>query len=116
MALTKFENYVFVACRSTVYGAFIEAENGVNDQTRNVTYSGNNIIGKRLYFVIFIVLTFSSFKTFKRLHVEMTKCRRAKIFYLPQPGIEPRLLDLQANTLPRRCKSRLLPQGSRSVL
>ena len=44
------------------------------------------------------------------------KCRRAKIFYLPQPGIEPRLLDLQANTLPRRCKSRLLPQGSRSVL
>ena len=43
-------------------------------------------------------------------------CRRAKIFYLPQPGIEPRSLDLQANTLPRRCKSRLLPQGSRSVL
>ena len=42
-------------------------------------------------------------------------CRRAKIFYLPQPGIEPRTLDLQANTLPRRCKSRLLPQGSRSV-
>ena len=37
-----------------------------------------------------------------------------KIFYLPQPGIEPRSLDLQANTLPRRCKSRLLPQGSRS--
>ena len=29
-------------------------------------------------------------------------CRRAKIFYLPQPGIEPRSLDLQANTLPRR--------------
>ena len=43
-------------------------------------------------------------------------CRRAKIFYLPQPGIEPRSLDLQANTLPRRCKNRLLPQGSRSVL
>ena len=43
-------------------------------------------------------------------------CRRAKIFYLSQPGIEPRTLDLQANTLPRRCKSRLLPQGSRSVL
>ena len=42
-------------------------------------------------------------------------CRRAKIFYLPQPGIEPRSLDLQANTLPRRCKSRLLLQGSRSV-
>ena len=35
--------------------------------------------------------------------------------YLPQPGIEPRSLDQQANTLPRRCKSRLLPQGSRSV-
>ena len=42
-------------------------------------------------------------------------CRRAKIFYLPQWGIEPRSLDLQANTLPRRCKNRLLPQGSRSV-
>ena len=41
--------------------------------------------------------------------------RRAKIFYLPQPGIEPRTLDLQTNTLPHRCKSRLLPQGSRSV-
>ena len=43
-------------------------------------------------------------------------CRRAKIFYLPQLGIEPRSLDSQANTLTRRCKSRLLPQGSRSVL
>ena len=42
-------------------------------------------------------------------------CGKAKIFYLPQPGIEPRSLDLQANTLPRRCKSQLLPQGSRSV-
>ena len=42
-------------------------------------------------------------------------CRRAKIFYLPQPGIEPRSLDIQANTLPCRCKSGLLPQGSRSV-
>ena len=42
-------------------------------------------------------------------------CHRAKIFYLPQPGIEPRSLDLQANTLPCRCKSRLLPQGSRCV-
>ena len=43
-------------------------------------------------------------------------CRRVKIIYLSQPGIEPRSLDLQANTLPRRCKSRLLRQGSRSVL
>ena len=42
-------------------------------------------------------------------------CQRAKIFYLSQPGIEPRSLGLQANTLPRRCKSRLLPQGSRNV-
>ena len=42
-------------------------------------------------------------------------CRKAKIFYLPQAGIEPRSLDLQANTLGRRCKSRHLPQGSRSV-
>ena len=32
-------------------------------------------------------------------------CRRAKIFYLSQPGFEPRSLDLQANTLPRRCKA-----------
>ena len=50
------------------------------------------------------------------LYVVWGYCRRAKIFYLPQPGIEPRSLDLQANTLPRPCKSRLLPQGSRSVL
>ena len=34
-------------------------------------------------------------------------CRRAKIFYLPQLGIEPRSLDLLANTLPCCCKSRL---------
>ena len=51
-----------------------------------------------------------------RFEYNISLCRRAKIFYLPQPGIEPRSLDLQANTLPRRCKSRLLPQGSRSVL
>ena len=43
-------------------------------------------------------------------------CPRGKIFYMPQPGIEPRSLDLQVNLLPRCCKSRLLPQGSRSVL
>ena len=36
-------------------------------------------------------------------------------FQLPEVGIEPRPQDLKANTLPRRCKSRLLPQGSRSV-
>ena len=42
-------------------------------------------------------------------------CRRAKIFYLSQLGIKPMTLDLQGNTLPRRCKSWLLPQGSRSV-
>ena len=41
-------------------------------------------------------------------------CLRAKIFHLSQPGIKPRSLDLQANTLPSRC--RLLPQSSRSVL
>ena len=40
-------------------------------------------------------------------------CRRAKIFYLPQLGIEPRSLDLQANTLPRRCRSRLLQRRGR---
>ena len=34
----------------------------------------------------------------------------------PEVGIEPGPQDLKANTLPRRCKSRLLPQGSRSVL
>ena len=42
-------------------------------------------------------------------------CRRVKILYLSQPGIEPRSLNLQANTLLRHCKSRLLPQGSRCV-
>ena len=35
---------------------------------------------------------------------------------LPEVGIEPGPQDLKANTEPRRCKSRLLPQGSRSVL
>ena len=35
---------------------------------------------------------------------------------MPQLGIEPRLLDLQANTLPCSCKSWLLTQDSRSVL
>ena len=34
----------------------------------------------------------------------------------PEVGMEPGPQDLKANTLPRRCKSRLLPQGSRSVL
>ena len=34
----------------------------------------------------------------------------------PEVGVEPGPQDLKANTLPRRCKSRLLPQGSRSVL
>ena len=34
----------------------------------------------------------------------------------PEVGIEHGLQDLKANTLPRRCKSRLLQQGSRSVL
>ena len=43
-------------------------------------------------------------------------CRRAKVFYLSQPGIKPRSLDLQTNPLPHRCKSRLLPRGSRCVL
>ena len=35
---------------------------------------------------------------------------------LPEVGIEPGPPDLKANTLPRRCKSRLLPQGSRCEL
>ena len=34
----------------------------------------------------------------------------------PEVGIQPGPQDLKANTLPRRCKSRLLPQGSRSEL
>ena len=34
----------------------------------------------------------------------------------PEVGIEHGPQDLKANTLPRHCKSRLLPQGSRSVL
>ena len=36
--------------------------------------------------------------------------------HMPEVGIEPGPQDLKANTLPRHCKSRLLPQGSRSVL
>ena len=39
-----------------------------------------------------------------------------KHFSLPQPGIEPRSLDLQAKNSITYCKSRLLPQGSRRVL
>ena len=34
----------------------------------------------------------------------------------PEVGIEPGPQDLKANTQPRRCKSRFLPQGSRSEL
>ena len=34
----------------------------------------------------------------------------------PEVGIEPGPQDLHANTQPRRCKSRHLLQGSRSVL
>ena len=41
-------------------------------------------------------------------------CLRVKIFHLSQPRINPRSLDLKANTLPSLCQ--LLPQGSRSVL
>ena len=40
----------------------------------------------------------------------------AEKFQPPEVGIEPGPQDLKANTLPRRCKSRLLLQGSRSVL
>ena len=40
----------------------------------------------------------------------------AEKFQPPEVGIEPGPQDLKANTLPRRCKSRPLPQGSRSVL
>ena len=42
-------------------------------------------------------------------------CRRAKMFCMPQPGIQPKSQNLEANTLPRRFKSQLLSQGSRSV-
>ena len=35
---------------------------------------------------------------------------------MPEVGIKLGPQDLKANTQPRRCKSRLLPQGSRSVL
>ena len=45
------------------------------------------------------------------------KCNRWKngnnIF--PRPGIEPGPLDSKSYTLPRRYKSRLVPQGSTSV-
>ena len=40
----------------------------------------------------------------------------AEKFQPPEVGFEPGPQDLKANTLPRRCKSRLLPQGSSSVL
>ena len=50
--------------------------------------------------------SFSWCPVFNSLLFDM--CRREKIVNLSQPGIEPRSLDLQANTLSRRCKSRLL--------
>ena len=34
----------------------------------------------------------------------------------PEVGIEPGPQDLKANTLPRRCKNRLPPQGGRNAL
>ena len=43
----------------------------------------------------------------------VTGCRKS---HMPVVGIEPGPQDLKANTLPRRCESRFLPQGSRSVL
>ena len=39
----------------------------------------------------------------------------AEKFQPPEVGIEPGPQDLQASTLPRHCKSRLLPQGKAEV-
>ena len=41
---------------------------------------------------------------------------KMEITFFPQPGIEPGPLDLKSYTLPRRYKSRLVPQGNTSVL
>ena len=50
-------------------------------------------------------------------HILATKCHRVqKKSQLPEVEIEPGPQDLKANTLPRRCKIGLQPQGSRSVL
>ena len=43
-------------------------------------------------------------------------CNRRRKILSPLTGIEPGFPACQANTLPRRCKSRLVPQGSTSVL
>ena len=62
---------------------------------------------------IIIQPTFSkqAFKIFEHCVIERKNSN------LLQLGIEPgRLLDLQANTLPHHCKSKLLPQGIRSLL
>ena len=51
--------------------------------------------------------------------VEPFKSRRMSLVNfcnLSQLGIEPRSLDSQSNTTHGRCKSQLLPQGSRSVI
>ena len=53
---------------------------------------------------------------FKNLQDIISMSQGAEKSQLPEVGIEPGPQDLKANTLPRRCKSRLLPQGSRSVL
>ena len=60
---------------------------------------------------IILNATGQCFETFQ----EQTCVVSEFIFNLFQLGIEPRSLDLQANTIPRRCKIRLLPKGSRSV-
>ena len=58
----------------------------------------------------------SSAHCFKIIFFSKDLSQGAGKSHLPEVGIEPGAQDLKANTLPRRCKSRLLPQGSRSVL
>ena len=47
--------------------------------------------------------------------INLTMSQGAEKSQLPEVGIEPGLQDLKANTLSDLCKSRFLPQGSRSV-
>ena len=52
----------------------------------------------------------------KKKNIPCEKCTVCGKIPISEVGIKPGPHDLKATTLPRHCKSWLLPQGSRSVL
>ena len=65
-----------------------------------------------------VICRFANIKInpYNPVNISVQMSRDAEISQPPEVGIEPGPEDLKAKTLPRRCKSRLLQQGSRSVL